>query len=308
MRMIIRIRNGLLAILLLGCSEMVNAGKGIKRSEWSFRPEITTDNVILGVVGMTGGMILEGAIYDEGESPWWFPLVTYRGNPGMYLKEDYTYHHRTTKSDYQHEGKLHYDDKMRIVDFNDIGYSIGGCLTYMSKEIPLGFWFKLSYERQVYKIKGATGVKGYMSQEGEWIYDKSSEVNYTSAIGNLIGDNATLSKQMIVPEAGLKIRFGKYRTAEQIFTIDLGARYDYALDSKGLYGGKDVVNNGITGIIGFAYGRPDKHFQVGFDYEHPFYDYFNRSYSPDRGRTYPFKDTYNGGFRFSMSIYVRRGF
>lgn len=303
------IRCGLLALLLLGSTVKANAGNGIKRSEWSFRPEITTDNVIIGVVGMTGGMGLETVLYGEGESPWWFPLVTYRGNPGMFLKEDYTYHNRTSRNDYQHDMTMIYNNKNRLIDFKDIGYSIGGCFTYMSKEIPIGLWFKLSYEQQVYKIKGATGgVKGYMSQDGEWIYDKSSDVKYTSEIGKLIGDNATLSKQMIVPEAGVKFRFGKYRTSDLMFTIDLGARYDYAIDSKGLFGGKDVVNNGITGIIGFAYGRPDKHFQVGFDYEHPFYDYFNKSYSPDGGRTYPFKKAYNGWYRFSMSIYVRRGF
>ena len=303
-----KMKCGLLAILLFGSSVMANAGNGIKRSEWGFRPEITTDNIVIGVVGMAGGMGLEGAIFGDEESPWWFPLITYRGNPGMYLEEDYSYHIRTARNDRKNDATMSYEDKTRLVDFKDIGYSIGGSLTFMSKEVPLGFWLKLSYERQVYKIKGATGVKGYMSQDEEWIYDKSSDVNYTSTIGKIIGDNATLSKQMIVPEAGLKIRFGKYRTAEQIFTIDLGARYDYAINSKGLYSGKDAVKSGVTGIIGFAYGRPDKHFQVGFNYEHPFYDYFNKKYSPDGGRTYPFEHTYNGWYRFSVSIYVRRGF
>ena len=301
------IRNGLLTILLLSSSVFANAGNGIKRSEWSFRPEITTDNIALGMVGMFGIRALEQFAYDEDPSPWWVPYVSYRGNPGMYLRENYTYHIRTKRSDTSHDMTMFYDDKVRLFDFKDWGYSFGGSVTFMSKELPLGFWAKLSYERQVYKIKGASGVKGYMS-EGEWIYDKESEMKYTSAIGEIIGDEITLSKQMIVPEAGLKIRFGKYRTADQIFTIDLGARYDYAIDSKGIYGGKDVVNSGISGIFGFAYGRPDKHFQVGFNYEHPFYDYFNKNYSPDGGRTYPFKNTNNGWYRFAMTFYIRRGF
>lgn len=63
------IRSGLLTILLLSSSVFANAGNGIKRSEWSFRPEVTTDNLILGVVGMTGGMALEGALYGDEESP-----------------------------------------------------------------------------------------------------------------------------------------------------------------------------------------------------------------------------------------------
>ena len=63
-----------------------------------------------------------------------------------------------------------------------------------------------------------------------------------------------------------------------------------------------------AGIFGFAYGRPDKHFQVGFNYEMPFYDYFNKSYSPDGGYSKPFKNLSFDWFRFGMSIYVRRGF
>jgi len=301
-----KIKCCLLALMLLGSSGIVDAGNGIKRSEWSFKPEITTDNIALGMVGMFGIRALEQFAYDEDPAPWWVPYVSYRGNPGMYLKEDYTYHIRTTRNDRTNEATMFYDDKIRLVDFKDMGYSFGGSVTFMSKEMPLGFWAKFSYERQVYKIKGASGVKGYMS-EGEWVYDKASE-NYKSAIGEIIGEGITLSKQMIVPEVGLKIRFGKYRTADQIFTIDLGTRYDYAIDSKGIYNGKDVVNSGISGIFGFAYGRPDKHFQVGFNYEHPFYNYFNKDYSPDGGRTYPFKNTHNGWYRFAMTFYIRRGF
>ena len=40
--------------MLLGSSVIANAGNGIKRSEWSFKPEITTDNIALGMVGMFG--------------------------------------------------------------------------------------------------------------------------------------------------------------------------------------------------------------------------------------------------------------
>ena len=57
-----KFRCGLLALLLLGSSTMAFAGNGIKRSEWSFRPEITTDNMVLGFGGMFGGMILENSL------------------------------------------------------------------------------------------------------------------------------------------------------------------------------------------------------------------------------------------------------
>ena len=45
-RMKMKIRCGLLAVLLLGSSVMAYAGNGIKRSEWDFRPEITTGNFV----------------------------------------------------------------------------------------------------------------------------------------------------------------------------------------------------------------------------------------------------------------------
>lgn len=56
--MIMKIRYGLLALLLLSCS-MANAGNGIKRSEWDFRPEITTGNVVYWLGGLFGSMLLE---------------------------------------------------------------------------------------------------------------------------------------------------------------------------------------------------------------------------------------------------------
>lgn len=297
-------RCGLITILTLCCFQMAYGGNGIKRSEWSFKPEITTDNMVIGMLGILGIRTFEQIAYNEDPAPWWVPYVSYKGNAGLYLQEDYTFYLRS--SDRPNDYTMRYEDKIRLFDFKDIGYSFGGSITFMSKEMPLGFWAKLSYEKQVYKIKGESGVKGYMS-EGEWIFDSESEMKYTSTIGKIIGEKITLSKQMIVPEAGFVIRFGNYRTAEDNFTIDLGARYDYALNSKGIYGGKDAVNSGVSWIIGFAFGRPDRHFQIGFNNELSFYDYFNKDYSPDGGRTYPFKNTHNG-FRLAMSVYLRRGF
>lgn len=251
----IKIRCSLLAILLLGSSTMVFAGNGIKRSEWSLRTELSTSNIIYGAVGMVGTAGLGGVLMNKGgfeELPWWFPTIIVR-TPQL-----------DTSSTY----------KENLFNFGFPCYSIGEALTYMSKELPIGFWAKVAYERQKFTGK---------------------EEKYP-----------TVSKQMLVPELGLKIRFGKYRTAETIFTLDIGASYDYIIDAKGPYGGKDFLNQGFSGIIGFSYGAPDQHFQFGINASIPFYKFYNKGFTPDNGLTMPF-EKFNMK-SFIISEYIRFGF
>ena len=112
---------------------------------------------------------------------------------------------------------------------------------------------------------------------------------------------------MIVPEAAVKILFGKYRTAEQMYILSLGARYDYTFNAKGLYNGKETVNSGISGIIGFEFASPAQHIQMGGNYVIPFYDYFNKSYSPDGGMTYPYANAKTSLLTIA-EVYMRFGF
>lgn len=263
-----KIRCGLLAVLLLGSSVIANAGNGIKRSEWSFGPEITTSNLVYGEVGLFGLEILRRQLFGD-DRPWWYPIMGVRAvvttsvhySNGYYRDDMPSGLKYSERKQYWVEGR--YSDKIKdqIFDFGFPSYSIGYGVTYMSKELPLGFMLKVAYEQQ--------GFDARMKNESDYI---------------------KFRKQMIVPEAVLKIRFGKYRTSDQIFTLNLGASYDYALDAQGFHDGKETVNSGFTGIVGFAWGSPESHFQLGGNWTFPFYDYFNTNYSPDGGRTYPQKN------------------
>lgn len=275
-----KIRCGLLAVLLLGSSVIANAGNGIKRSEWSFKPEITTSNVVYGVVGMIGLHALGTEVFfKDKETPWWYPTMQPKS---YYMSMDYktTVEKTTTngKRTYTTTESKSYEPKDQLFDFGFPCYSFGGTLTYMSKEVPLGFWTKVVYERVGFSVRPTV--------------DK--------------GEYTSFSKNMIVPEVGIKIRFGKYRTAEMNWTLDIGASYDYALSAKGEYNGTSTVNNGFTGIIGFGGGSPEKHFEFGINIGIPFYNYFNKSYSPDGGVTFPYENVNAKTFMFSE--YIRFGF
>lgn len=243
------IKCGLLALLLLGSSVMAYADNGIKRSEWSLRTELSTSNVVYGSFGMVGSACLWGLLKknrENEEMPWWFPTITLR-SPSL--------------------SDTYYKDNM--FNFGFPCYSIGESLTYMSKELPVGFWTKLAYDRQKFTGK---------------------EEKYP-----------TVSKHMIVPELGLKIRFGKYRTAESIFTLDIGASYDYIISANGPYSGKNYLNQGLSGIIGFSYGSPQYHFQSGINISTQFYNFYNKEFTPDNGYTKPFE-------KFDMKSYIISGY
>lgn len=262
-------RCGLLALLLLGSSTMVYAGNGIKRSEWDFRPEITTGNLAYWLPVMFGQNFLAMKVAEKysdetGENlPWWFPAFGLRSS---FL------------SDLSVGGINYTDEEGNYFNWTNPEFSVGLALNYTSKQVPFGFRAKVAYDHQGFRAREKKG--------SDW---------------------TVFTKDMIVPEAALKILFGKYRTAGTMVVVSLGARYDYALNAKGLYSDKNTVNNGWSGIVGFEYASPAQHMSVGGNYVIPFYDYFNDSYTPDGGYTYPFKNAKTKGFTI-MEVYIRYGF
>ena len=272
-----KLRCGLLALLLLGSSTMVYAGNGIKRSEWDFRPEITTGNVAYWLPAYATSLFIEQKIMKRemnspmsGEDvPLWFPQIGFRytfiGDVSVWQKE---------------VGKSSLDlteTKANILDWTNPDFSIGYSVNFTTKQFPLGFRVKLAYDHQSFKAK-----------------EKSSN------------DWTTFSKEMIVPEVVLKILFGSYRTSGTMFSLNVGASYDYAFSASNIYKDRKTVNNGVSGIIGFDFAHPSEHIQIGANYIHPFYDYFNSSFSSDKGRTYPYKDSKAKLSR--MEVFLRYGF
>lgn len=268
----IKFRCGFLAFLLLGSTVIANAGNGIKRSEWDFRPEITTGNVVYWLAGFCGNLLLGAKLQHAGYGdqidvdalPWWYPQVGWRS---------------TFISDITYGGHRYGDVKENFFDWTDPGFSIGYAANFTSKQVPFGFRAKLAYDHQNFKARD-------YKEKGPW---------------------TSFSKDMIVPEVALKILFGKYRTSEQMYILSLGARYDYAFNAKGPFDSKDAVNNGVSGIIGFEFASPSQHIQMGGNYVIPFYDYFNKNYSPDGGATRPFENAKTSLFCVA-EVYMRFGF
>ena len=264
-----KIRCGLLALLLLGSSVMANAGSGIKRSEWDYRPEVTVGNFAYWLPVMFGHNFLAMKVAQKysdetAESlPWWFPAFGLRNS---FL------------SDLSIGGVNYTDEEGNYFNWTNPEFSVGFGISYTSKQVPFGFRAKIAYDHQGFRAREKKG--------SDW---------------------TVFTKDMIIPEAALKILFGKYRTSGTMIVVSLGARYDYAIGANGLYNGKETVNNGWSGIAGFEYASPAQHASVGGNFVIPFYDYFNKSFSPNGGMTYPYEKAKAGGFVL-MEVYIRYGF
>lgn len=265
----------LLALMLLGNWVMSYAGNGIRRSEWDCGPEISVANVIY---GQLAGIALP-LIYGE-DRPYWAPNIIYKG----YLAPSLNFSSGTYDRE-QHKmvGRLDGTAKKNgVFDPNLKNFSVGYAVNYMSKKIPVGFSAKLAYEQ--------TGFDAEMRNEDGYIGDEK------------------FRRQMIVPEFLLLIRIGSYLKSATIFTINLGGCYDYVIGAKSMsYSGRETLNSGVTGIVGFNWGDPAGHFQVGALYYIPSYNYFNRDYTPDGGTTYPLNNKYWSASN-ALSFYVRLGF
>lgn len=278
-----KFRCGLLAILLLGSSVSAKAGNGLKRNSWDCGPEITVSNLVYGEIGAFGLEFLRQGMFGDDDRPWWFPTM------GMKCvtttKVDYSkgYYNNSATRGYYIDNKKNwvnarYSTKIRdgFLNFTEIpSYSFGYRVSYMSKELPIGFSAKVAYEQQGFDAK----------MEGDEEYTK-------------------FRKKMIVPELLAKIRIGKYMKDDFLFVANVGACYDYTLEAQGFHEGKDAVNDGVTGIIGISAGYPAWHLQIGMNYYHPFYDYFNKDYSSDG--TYPQADA--SATVWGFNFYVTLGF
>ena len=252
-----KIRCCLLAVWLLGSSVIANAGNGIKRNSWDCGPEITVSNLIYGEIGAFGLEFLRREAFGGDDRPWWFPTMGMKSVTTTIVNYSKGYYNNEATRGYYVDNKKNwvnarYSTKIRdgFLNFTEIpSYSVGYRVNYMSKVLPIGFSAKVAYEQQGFDAK----------MEGENEYIK-------------------FRKKMIVPELLARIRFGKYMKDDFLLVVNVGACYDYTLDAKGFHDGKETVNNGVTGVLGVSAGYPAWHLQIGMNYYHPFYDYFNKDY------------------------------
>lgn len=150
------------------------------------------------------------------------------------------------------------DVKVRWWDFGLRNYTIGYHLGYLPSVTPIGFEVQVDYEKQNWRAK-------FPGQE--------SYKNYV--------------KRMIVPTVLLKGRFGDFTMSNYNIIVEAGAKYNHVLNAKGDYTDVKSLNNGFTGVLGIGVLNTGLHAAVQLRYEHDFFDYFNKNFSPD-GITKPY--------------------
>lgn len=144
------------------------------------------------------------------------------------------------------------DVKVRWADWGLRNYSVGYHFGYLPYVSPIGFDVQVDYERQSWRSKfpGTDGYKDY-------------------------------SKQMIVPTALLRARIGNYTNNRFNLLLEAGAKYNYVVKAKGEYDDVKSLKNGVTGVWGIGLINTYSHFTMQLRYEHDFFDYFDKGFSPD---------------------------
>ncbi|MBQ6209442.1 MAG: hypothetical protein IJK42_06690 [Prevotella sp.] len=143
------------------------------------------------------------------------------------------------------------DVKVKWADWGLRNYSIGYHVGYLSYVSPIGFDVQVDYEKQNWRSK-FPGQEDYMNYE----------------------------KQMVVPTVLLKTRIGDFVTNAINVIVEAGAKYNYVLSAKGDYDDVESLNNGFTGVFGIGIINSFSHFAIELRYEHDFFDYFNKDFSP----------------------------
>jgi len=194
---------------------------------------------------------------------WWFPATYLCINAPISMETP--------------NGKVDFDygnfwEKYYLWGFRN--YSIGFEVTWQKRTLPIGLFFDCDYKHYVLDMKFP----------GEDSHNK-----YTT--------------QSVVPALGFRCIFGSFdKKANPL--IELGAGYNYNFSFKGKYGNEtEAINNGIIGIYGVGFDFPATRTILTLRYQMNHYNYFNESYTPDSGATYPYKGVKStiGCFNFSWS-------
>lgn len=260
----------LVAFMLVCNVSKAFAEEGIKRNQWDYGPEIAFGSVLYGTLLSEGIYLLYSSIFGE-DRPCWAPNVISKAtiDPTGYF---YTMKENDRGRLYKHRVFNGSSKKTKWYNPDLKNLSVGYGVNYMSKELPIGFSAKLSYE-----------------QVG---WDKYAGDKDDMPVGTY-----KFRKRMIVPEAILKIRVGTYRKGEANVCIDLGGSYDYVIGGKCFSYGKNAYNSGFSTIMGFSIADPITHFQVGGDIYIPTYKCYKRIDGL----------SFDGGKSTAISFYIRLG-
>lgn len=166
--------------------------------------------------------------------------------------------------------------KVKWADWGLHNYAIGYHVGYLSYVAPIGFDLQVDYEKQSWRSK-FPGQDDYKNYE----------------------------KQMVVPTLLLKTRIGDFTRNAINVIVEAGAKYNYVLNAKGDYDDVKSLTNGITGVFGIGIINSYSHFTVQLRYEHDFFDYFDKDFSPD-GTYRPYRDV--SSKHGTLNLYTSFGF
>lgn len=144
------------------------------------------------------------------------------------------------------------DVDVKWADWGLRNFSVGYHFGYLSYISPIGFDVQVDYEKQNWRSK-------FPGQD----------------------DYANYEKQMLVPTVLIKTQIGDFATNKLNVIIEAGAKYNYVLSARGDYDDVKSLNNGFTGVFGVGIINSFSHFTIQLRYEHDFFDYFNKDFSPN---------------------------
>lgn len=169
------------------------------------------------------------------------------------------------------------DVKVKWANWGFQNYAIGYHFGYLSYVSRIGFDIQVDYEKQTWRAK---------------FPEMAAYRNF--------------SKQMVVPTFLLKSRLGDFVKDRFNAIIEVGAKYNYAFKAKGDYNSTKSVNNGVTGVVGVGIINTHTHFTIQLRYEHDFFDYFNKDYSPTGTTLKPYEGY--SSKHSTLNLYTSFGF
>jgi len=250
-------------LLLAGSVMPMSAQREIKRNVFYFTPQVGTGNFYSNLVGnllaLTGYTVATG--WDCTSY-----LLNIKGHTIPINQLSYEYF--SVKSPH---GKMKIDNGdffgFQAFDLFDNIYA-GGDFGWYNKNFPIGIYGQLYYHYNHFKAK-------------------------------LLGEEAYIKHlaHSVVPGIGLRVNFGNYEKVAYPI-LEAGVNYYWHFKYKGEYTDLDAINNGFAVRAAMGYEFVHR-FSLLLEGNMKCYDYFNTSFTPDGGKTYPYS-----GFK-SNSIDVR---
>ena len=239
----------LLAVVLTTFQSNVHAQK-LHDSQWSVRPRLVTNNVIVTAVGTS----LLGIVEDS-DAYKYLPEITAMFPVGVSINTP--------------TGKMVFDEasfwkRFLLGGFTKtpkINYRAGLEVMYQKRTFPIAVYVNCDYMYDKY----------IMRETFETDFTKYIRQGVSGTFGNRVFIGSIFNRLRPVIDAGV--------------TYNYYFKYKGSYD-----GDLNAINNGLSFIVGIGIENQQSRRCVMLRYERQCYDYFNNDFTPDGGVTFPYKD------------------